>query len=149
MTIQTLIIFAIFSVPVAIIDIREHKIPDILVFLGCAVLAAYQAFFLRHLFLQAIIGAILSPLLFFFIRNITNFGMGLGDVKYSIFCGLCAGSTLSFLSYVTACFLCLATFFTLKIFKKNVGRSTEIPFAPFMAGGIILICIWHLYKNLL
>ena len=72
MTIQTLIIFAIFSVPVAIIDIREHKIPDILVFLGCAVLAAYQAFFLRHLFLQAIIGAILSPLLFFFIRNITN-----------------------------------------------------------------------------
>ena len=139
-----LLIFAIFSIPAVIKDIRELMIPDWAVLAGSTALLAYQALFARECLVQGLLGATLSPLLFYAVRRITNFGMGLGDVKYSILCGLCAGASLAFLSYAVASLIC-ALYFASKYLldkktgKKN-GRKAKIPFAPFMAAGVLAVC---------
>ncbi len=139
-----LLIFAFFSIAAVVKDIRELMIPDWTIIAGSAALLAYQALFARGLIVQGLLGAALSPLLFYAVRRITNFGMGLGDVKYSILCGLCAGANLAFLSYAVASLIC-ALYFASKYLldkktgKKN-GRKAKIPFAPFMAAGILAVC---------
>ena len=101
-----LLIFALFSIAAVVKDIRELMIPDWTIIAGSAALLAYQALFARECLVQGLLGAALSPLLFYAVRRITNFGMGLGDVKYSILCGLCAGASLAFLSYAVASLIC-------------------------------------------
>ena len=136
----SLLIFAIFSIPIAARDIKELMVPDWAVFSGSAVLAAYMAIFCRELLLFGLIGAILSPLLFYAVRRCTNFGMGLGDVKYSVFCGLCAGATKAFVSYAAASLFCAIYFAACYILRKKSGRERKIPFAPFMALGLLAVC---------
>ena len=139
-----LLIFAIFSIPAVIKDIRELMIPDWAVFAGSTALLAYQALFAKECLVQGLLGATLSPLLFYAVRRITNFGMGLGDVKYSIPCGLCAGASLAFISYAAASLICALYFATSHLLSKKTGkkngRKAKIPFAPFMAAGVLAVC---------
>ena len=140
-----LLIFALFSIAAVVKDIRELMIPDWTIIAGSAALLAYQALFARDLIVQGLLGAALSPLLFYAVRRITNFGMGLGDVKYSILCGLCAGASLAFISYAAASLICALYFATSHLLSKKTGkksgRKAKIPFAPFMAAGILTVCI--------
>ena len=132
-----LLLFTLFSIVAVIKDIRELMIPDWTVILGSLALLAYQVFFERSILAQGLLGAVLSPLLFYAVRRVTNFGIGLGDVKFSILCGLCAGPTLAFLSYAVASLLC-AVYFVLCRFKSGKSfRQTKIPFAPFMTAGVL------------
>lgn len=70
--------------------------------------------------------------------------MGLGDVKYSILCGLCAGANLAFLSYAVASLICALYFASKYLLDKKTGKKNghkaKIPFAPFMAAGILAVC---------
>jgi len=135
-----LLIFLSFSIPAAVRDIKELMIPDWTVYAGSAALLVYQLIFARECLLQGLLGAALSPLLFYAVRRCTNFGMGLGDVKYSILCGLCAGASLAFISYAAASLICLIFFLILRLSNRQAGRETKIPFAPFMAAGILAVC---------
>lgn len=141
------LIFSFFSVWISIKDGKTRLIPRFPLYTGIILLLIFyiSAFFLKYLstidFLLYAAGAILSPLLFFTVRLINKDKLGMGDVKYSLFCGLYSGIPSAFIGFVSATLICLL--YTL-IRKKK--RSEKIPFGPFMFAGSLLAI---LVKNLL
>lgn len=135
------IVFIAIAVPLAVIDFKEMRLPDLLVFplflLGVILfsLASINAD-LAALGRAAASSLLLSASLLV-IRWISRGGMGLGDVKLALVTGFFLGyggwSTLvfgTFAAFFIACIVGLSL-----IFFKRAGRKTRIPFGPFMLLG--------------
>lgn len=145
--IEKLILLLVIAVPVSIIDIREMRIPDRLVFSGVLSLAIMN--FLNppldifRMFLTGVTGF----LPFFLIRMITRGKIGLGDAKFSIFLILLLGIEgwllMIFIASLTALIIAILL---LIIFKTD--KSTKIPFGPFLGFGALVSQI-HIMAGLL
>ena len=136
----TLMLFLGFSIPIAVYDLRTLRIPDILVYMGIAMLFCYRFACTRADFLIYVAAAIVSVLVFIIVRLSSKNGMGWGDVKYSAICGLYAGPVAVFAGYVIAVMLC-GIWYAVGKKKGKVTKETKIPFAPFMAGGTLFMGI--------
>ncbi|MDR2079557.1 MAG: prepilin peptidase [Treponema sp.] len=135
MTIPIFVVFLAFALPASWIDIRTYRIPDVLIFSGSLVIFILLLIAGTVSIPNRLIAAALSGLFFFIIRRITG-GLGLGDVKFAFFIGLCCG-----LPWVCAAFLCAALLgilgcLTFGYTGKNAFRRA-IPFAPFLTAGVI------------
>ncbi len=134
--------FAMVSVPLTIIDLRTHRLPNNLtlsaypvVLLGLAAPAAIAGLW-SELGRALLAGAVL--LAFFSLLHVINpGGMGLGDVKLAGPMGALLGwaawsavITGTFISFVLAALVGL----TLMALGR-VGRRSALPFGPFMLAG--------------
>ena len=140
-TVLTLIYLA-FAVPLSIVDIRTMRIPSWLTYAGCAAVLVYIGVYGRMHLLNALTGAAVIFLLFFLLRELTHKGLGFGDVRYSLLCGLYSGfpSVLAGCALASLCgLLYFALFHTI---KKNVPiKNVKIPFAPFMTAGTVIAAL--------
>jgi leader peptidase (prepilin peptidase) / N-methyltransferase len=140
-TILTLIYLA-FAVPLSIIDIRTMRIPSWLTYAGCASVLVYTGVYGRMHLLNALTGAAVIFLLFFLIRELTHKGLGFGDVRYSLLCGLYSGFPGVLAGCALASFCGLLYFALFHIIKKNVPiKNVKIPFAPFMTAGSVVAAL--------
>ena len=142
-------LLVIFGVPLAIIDLKLHRLPDILtgsLFLLVASVelihaVAYQDY--ARLF-PSLLGATLFSAFYLAIMIISRGGMGMGDVKLSASLGLISG----YCGLHTALISCFAAFglgsvvgIVLMVFGK-AGSKTAIPFGPFMIVGQALSLLY-------
>lgn len=124
----------------AIIDIKEHRIPDILVFFGAAAGLAFSLFDFRRGLWGGFIGGITAGLVLLLIYYIAKGGLGMGDVKLFG----CVGIYLGFPDTVSAMLIAsiLSGLFSLVLIcVKRVNRKLELPFAPFILIGVLAVII--------
>ncbi len=128
-------LFMLFSIPIAIIDVRSGRIPDALSLPAAAMLALYRALSGGGSLAEGAIGAALCFGFFLGIRSMTG-GLGLGDVKYGLAIGMATGPAYVFFALCIASALALS--FALPLaFLGRLGRKKKMPFGPFLALGAI------------
>lgn len=131
------IIWTLLLTIILYFDIREKRIPDALtgaVFV-CAVLQ--MIIFERPSMGEALAGAVVGGILFFFLLLWRPGAFGGGDVKLSIGNGMYLGVGAFIDSFVFAVFLAGIYVLTGILFKK-IDRKSEIAFGPFLCIGALL-----------
>lgn len=134
--------FALVSVPLAIIDLRAHRLPNLLtlsaypIAAALLVLPAAAAGTVEGLIRAALGGAVLFA--FYLVLHLVNpAGMGMGDVKLAgpmgALLGWLAWSVLlvgGFLGFAFGGLVGLGL-----LVSGRAGRHTALPFGPFMLAG--------------
>ena len=143
------LVLVIFGIPLAVIDLTMHRLPDLLtgaLFVCSAAIILGDAFHRHHFnrIIPGVIGALALPAFYIALMIISRGGMGMGDVKLSAGIGLVSGffglHTLlvgSFATYLFGSIISIA----LMILGK-AGRKTPIPFGPFMLVGQAIALIY-------
>lgn len=140
-SIQTLIwiIFILISISNSIFDIKTMHISLFLNYIGITITIILIFLFSKDNILENFISAILLCLIFLLVRLLSHKGLGLGDVHYSLYCGLLSSILGSILSAFFAACLGIITFILLKIFiREEKLKYRRIPFVPFMFVGTII-----------
>ena len=136
------LIFFLITLSMIVIDIEEGIIPDELNFLGFTLSIFYIILFKNSLSFQSIFaGFALSSFMLLIHLFTKGKGMGLGDVKFTLFPGTFLLFPLSiiwlFLSFIIGSVVGVF----MVIFKKaKFGRP--IPFGPFLGVSFIAVLIW-------
>ena len=136
------IIFSVFGLPLVVIDLKLHRLPDTLtaslfitVFIAITLFSIDAGDFSR--ILPSLIGCVSLVAFYFAVALISKGGMGMGDVKLSAAIGLASGYfgvSAILVSSFAAFFLGSFVGILLMIIGK-AGRKTAIPFGPFMIVG--------------
>ncbi len=128
--------FIMFSIPASVIDIKQKRIPDWIVFPGIAVLLGLRAFSFGDPAMKIVLEMIAGSLIFFGIRFLTNGKLGMGDVKFAALMGVFIGFPGWFIATGLASVLGLI-FALMGLLFKKLNKSSKIPFAPFLTVGSI------------
>ena len=133
------LLYAPFLLWIAIIDFREHRIPNVIVV--PLILVAFVVSFLTDVSRYSLIGGLVG--LSVFLLPVFLYGpkrAGMGDVKYGLFVGLATGWPYVICALFITFFLALL-FSSIGIISKRIEKDTSIPMAPFITVGT-LICFW-------
>lgn len=116
----------------SVTDIRERRIPNVLILGGLVIVAAMVA--MSGQWLDALIGSGLGMVLLALPRLIARDAVGLGDIKLVGVLGLGAG--MSGIVVVVGLAVAAATPVVLWASRKG-GHFRPLPFAPFLAMGVV------------
>ena len=140
---------AAFAVPLALVDIAEHRLPRRLTYPSAAgtlllLGAAWAAGDRTGSALHALYGAAALGAVFWLMALALPFG--LGDAAL----GLTVGGVLGWYGFgavfegVLAAFLLAAGFGTAKLVARRAGRRDELPFGPFLLlGALLAVALSH------
>lgn len=121
----------------AIIDIKERRIPDILVLIGTAAGLFFSLLDPNRKFLVSLAGGAAAVLLLLLVYYTAKGGLGLGDVKLFG----CIGTYLELADTVSVMLIAavLSGIFSLVLICiKRVSKRQELPFAPFILMGVLI-----------
>lgn len=125
------------AIPVTIIDIKHHRIPDNITFPAMLLLVFIRILVFDEAFLTVLILPTAGFLTFFLIWYVSRGRMGLGDAKLSGFLALVLGLdkwlVMVFLSSFAAVIFALVT-----LKSGKMKRDDRIPFGPFLCFGALL-----------
>lgn len=128
-----LLIFTAISIYISICDIKSYHIPLLPAYIGLFISILAYILFSKTKLPEHLLGMLLMPLFFFFMRLITKGGMGLGDIQYAIYCGFLSGfPTFLFSSLFSSIIGILIFLFFIKT------KSKRIPFIPAMFLGTVI-----------
>ena len=98
--------FIIFSVPASVIDIKQKRIPDWIVFPGVIVLLGFRVFGFDDPAIKILSDIILGSLIFIGIRFFTKGKLGMEDVKFAALMGvgLCWFPRVVYCSWISLSF---------------------------------------------
>jgi prepilin signal peptidase PulO-like enzyme (type II secretory pathway) len=131
------LVFALFAIPITLMDLREYRIPDLLSIGGICVMALLDVFVVRQSLLTLALEVVVGFGVFWLIRVVTHGKLGLGDAKYSAFIALCVGMPGWLAAIAAASVIGLVCGLVL-LGRGRVTRTTRIPFAPFLSLGAAL-----------
>lgn len=127
----------LLSLPISIIDIKEHRIPDIITLPGILLAFLWRLYFWEESITESLFLLLTGFLPFYSIHFFSRGKLGLGDVKLSTLLALILGFEKWFLMVFFSSFA--AVVFALAGLKLGkLERNSRIPFGPFLCGGAIL-----------
>lgn len=133
-----------FGLPLSIIDIREHRLPNRIVLIMAV--ASILLIALSGPRLHALIGAVAAFMFYLALAALPGQGMGMGDVKLSAVLGaLTAHQSLQVFAYwLLAPFVLAALASVAMVVTRRARLTTRIPFGPYMFSGAVLalLAIW-------
>lgn len=125
----------------AVVDIKEHRIPDVLILAGTATGLIFSLLDPRKGVLSSFMGGMTVGLILLVIHCITKGGLGLGDVKLFGCTGIYLGLEHTASAIVIASILSgLYSLVLVAINSENKKR--EIPFAPFILAGVLAAIVF-------
>ena len=140
-----LILLITFGIPLSIIDVREHRLPNVLT--GsllfstlCLVTGSDITVHNHHRLIESFVGALSLPAFYILVSLITRGGVGMGDVKLSISVGVISGYFGWSVLWMST-FLAVAAgaiFSILSMIIGKVSAKDAIPFGPFILLGQFL-----------
>lgn len=139
-----MIIFAFFLLVISLIDLKTHRIPNLLI---------YPAIILALVFnfhWPSILCGLLLAITLLGLSLVLKIGMG--DVKLAFLIGLVAGWPLGVYSFIVG--VVIAGVVSIAIVARDPERvGAEIAYAPYLSAGVILIllvntCWPHLFSAL-
>ncbi|MEA4846995.1 MAG: A24 family peptidase [Clostridiaceae bacterium] len=131
----------VLLIAASIIDIRERRIPDKLVLTGTAAGLGFSLLDPQIELSTSLMGGMTAGLVLLLVHYITKGSLGLGDVKLFG----CSGIYLGFEGTVSAMLIStvLSGFFSLILICINRdNKKREIPFAPFILAGVLIVIIF-------
>jgi prepilin signal peptidase PulO-like enzyme (type II secretory pathway) len=131
------IFFILFSITVAIMDIKKGGVPRLAFIIAFLALFTLRAVPNTILWLS-IVGALMGLSIFLLAFFLSKKKLGLADVWYSCIIGFVLGPLHWYMAISIACILGVLYIF---ILKKRSGQWPAIPFIPFMAIGGVAISI--------
>ncbi|MCL2162888.1 MAG: prepilin peptidase [Oscillospiraceae bacterium] len=139
----------VFGYVAAVSDIKVRKIPNnlILVMLSAWVLTMAPKLVIDTenalvLLLDAVLGFAVGGGLFLLIYLVSRKGLGGGDVKFMAAAGLFIGFSGTLAAMLYGTILAALTGLTLLLLKK-IGRKDQMPLAPFIYVGILIIVFYR------
>jgi leader peptidase (prepilin peptidase) / N-methyltransferase len=129
-----IVVFCLTLIVISIIDIREYRIPDRIIFPLQIFLLLYDLVFARSMIPVNVLSGLFSFFLFYAIQRWTK-GLGFGDVKLSGVIGYAIGVQCWFIAS-----LC-ASLSGLLFCVLRTGADKKIPFSPFLSLGAFLSLI--------
>jgi leader peptidase (prepilin peptidase)/N-methyltransferase len=127
-------LFLLFSVPIALVDMRDYRIPDLLTFGGTAVFFVLDLLLGRQTAPTMAFHWLVGFGVFWLLWKLTGGGIGLGDAKFSAFIAVALGLPAWFMALLAASIIgLLAAGVLVGAFKMD--RRAAIPFAPFLTVG--------------
>jgi len=130
-----LFLFVLLLVPLFFIDLKHHRLPNILTMPGIALGFALSAG-LGQL-KSAIAGFVVGGGVLFLVALITRGGIGMGDAKLQAMVGAFLGLRLMLISLAIGIILGGVVGLVLLLFQIR-GRKDMIPYGPFLITGAIL-----------
>jgi leader peptidase (prepilin peptidase) / N-methyltransferase len=128
-----------FAIPISLIDLKERRIPNVLLIICSAICIALILLLKRDYLPEAILTAVSCFALLLFTRSRTK-GLGYGDVKFAAITGLVCGFPWAYFALAFAALSGLVIAIGL-LHKHKITNRTKIPFAPFMTFGTFIIAI--------
>jgi len=135
-----------FALQIALIDLRELRIPNGLLSIG--LLTTMTSMFAINFNFPtgtrlpgAIAGALLATLTFFLIHLLNPIGLGMGDVKFAAHIGL----LLAWIAFpvgllgLAISFIAAAIYAALQFAARGRNFNRLVPFAPFMLFGLLFV----------
>lgn len=142
-----LTVFILFAVPIAVVDIREYRIPDRLTVSGTAVFVALKLLWREESCLQLATEIGVGFSVFWLLWKLTRGQIGLGDAKLSAFIAVTAGLPGWFAALFAASLLgLLGAGLLVCVFKAD--RKMPIPFAPFLTTGALMAILFKGFSGL-
>jgi leader peptidase (prepilin peptidase) / N-methyltransferase len=132
------LVFVTLLVPITLIDLDVHLIPNVLTGLGAIAAVALVLLFDSGSLVENLISAAAAGGFFLLAALVYPAGMGMGDVKLAGMMGLFLGSAVA--PAVLAALLSGVLVGAVVIARKGAheGRKTAVPFGPFLAFGALL-----------
>lgn len=123
----------------AVVDIKEKRIPVVPVALAGSLLAWYQLW--QGTGIWELLAGILPGLLLLFLSVCTRGGIGAGDGWVLCVLGIAAGvqKTVTVLGTALVLEAVIAAFL---LAVKKAGRKTELPFLPCVLTGYLVVLFW-------
>lgn len=123
-------------VGMSVMDIKDRKIPVLMLVTAIVAAIIYQVLF-RTENLLIVIGGMAISVFFFFVSMITGESIGYGDcfgiLGLSIYLGL-----WKLLEVLAGTFFLLVCGAMAVLFRKKMSRKGALPFFPFLAAGYLL-----------
>jgi prepilin signal peptidase PulO-like enzyme (type II secretory pathway) len=133
--------YAAVLIACAATDLLAFRVPNVITYpaAGGALLAA--ALMPHGQVTEALIGAAVGGGLMLVIAVISRGGLGLGDVKLAGFAGLALGGPLILPALMITALAggLVAAYLALRARRRN----QPMPYAPFIAGGALLVLLWQ------
>jgi len=120
-------------------DFEHRLIPDLIVLPGAAALVVIRT--LDDPSLEWIVSALAAGLVLFLIVLVYPSGMGMGDVKLSVFLGAGLGISV-IVALVAGFFLAFVPAAVIFFRRGREARSHAIPLGPFLALGGVIALFW-------
>lgn len=131
-TVLLWVIMIIFSVILSIIDIKTKKISNWMIISGCILLIILHCAFNIDGLIMQLASALLYLVFYFAVRIVSKKKLGLADVYFGLFQGLC----LPWKALPLCVFIEVMAAFLLILIIKSL-RYKKLPFIPFMAIGLM------------
>lgn len=144
-----LVVFAAAAAALLVIDIRQHRLPNVLVFplLGITALLIVLAGVVANdlgAAGRALLGGLILGAGYLVLYLISPSGLGLGDVKLAPVLGMLAAwhswpdlALMALLPFLLGGVVAVAL-----LALRRVGRKTMIAFGPYMLLGAIILLTW-------
>lgn len=127
--------FAVLAV-LAVKDLEEQRIPNMIVLPATAVVLVAVAALQRDHLLEAVVAALAAAAFLFVPSIVAKGGVGLGDVKLALLLGAALGRGVA-AALLVGC-LAASIFGVVLLVRHGSGaRKTAVPFAPFLVLGAL------------
>lgn len=130
--------------PIAYVDFKSHKIPNVLVLAG--IMARFVFYIIEMIssnktvpgiFLSDMKGVLLVCGILLLGTLITKNGVGVGDIKMYAVIAMFMGYSGTVFSLIISLFVCFLVSIVLLVTGKKTGKNT-LPFAPFVYIGTLI-----------
>lgn len=127
-------VIVVFSVFCSIQDIKHMKVSNYSLWCACGAVFILQIVFDYRTCWIYILSGVLSGLLYYIVRIVSKEKLGMADVYFGIFQGLC----LPFLMIP----VCIAVEILLVLLFIPILKNKKFPFIPFMSTSLIITLVF-------
>lgn len=132
-------IFAVFAVVIAVVDLRCFRIPDLILVILAVILLAVDIYGERGVIPFRLAAGISAFGLFYGVYRFRG-GLGFGDVKYAGVIGYFLGPGRVIIGLLCAILLGTAVWIAGRVVLRW-SRTTRFPFGPWLSAGALLAAL--------
>jgi leader peptidase (prepilin peptidase)/N-methyltransferase len=139
------LVVAAAAIVLSIVDLQDHRLPDVVVLptlaVAVALLAAASVVKGEHLTILGVVGGAIGMFaIYFMLALIAPSGIGMGDVKLSAVIGAAAGylGLTTWLGALVGGFIVGAVVSLIALATKRVSMKSQVPFGPAMLIGLFM-----------
>ena len=131
--------FVVVLVALALIDLEERRIPNVIVLPAVAIILAAQIVHDPDRLLEVVLAGLVAAAFFLLPMVFYRGGIGMGDVKLALLLGVALGWDVGLALVVGTLSAAVVSVYIIAT-RGAAGRKVAIPFGPFLAlGGVVAL----------
>jgi len=132
------LVFVLLLVPITLIDLDHHIIPNVLTLIGAVAAIVLTAAFQSDQLVENLIAGVAAGGFFLVAAIVYPAGMGMGDVKLAGVMGLVLGRAVVPAIFAALLFGTVVGVAIIARYGAKEGRKKGIPFGPWLAAGSLV-----------